>query len=40
MRLHEIRIEKISSFLLNMYAVHDFWLLPVMFQDQSVCSVR
>ena len=24
MRLHEIRGEKISSFLLNMYAVHDF----------------
>ena len=24
MRFHEIRVEKLSSFLLNKYAVHDF----------------
>ena len=29
LRLHKIRIEKISLFLLNMYAVPNFLLLPV-----------
>ena len=28
--LRKIEVEKISSFLLNKYAVHDFLLLPVM----------
>ena len=36
MRLHKIGVEKLSSFLLNMYAVHDFCLLLVMFQVQQV----
>ena len=31
MRLHKIRVE-ISSFLLNKHSVHNFRLLPVMFQ--------
>ena len=30
--LHKIEGVKISSFLLNKYAVHNFWLLPVIFQ--------
>ena len=34
--LHKLEVEKISSFLLNNYAVHDFRLLPVMLQVQSV----
>ena len=36
MCLHKIQVEKISSFLLNKYSVHDFQLLPVMFQVQPV----
>ena len=44
MKLEIIEVEKISTFLLhvtclffmNRYSVHDFCLLPVMFQDQSV----
>ena len=34
--LHKIEVEKISSFLLHKFAVHDFWLLSVIFQVQSV----
>ena len=40
MRLHKILVEEISSFLLNKYVVHDVWLLPVMFQVQSVRLVH
>ena len=36
LRLHKIHVEYISSFLLNKCAVHDFLLLPVMFQVQPV----
>ena len=36
MRLHKIPVEYISLFLLNRYVVHDFRLLPVMFQAQPV----
>ena len=36
MRLQKILVKKISPFLLNKYAVHDFSLLPVMLQVQSV----
>ena len=32
MRLHKIRIEKISLFYLKKCAVNEFLLLPVMFQ--------
>ena len=32
MRLHKIRVEKISLFHLKKRAVNYFWLLPVMFQ--------
>ena len=32
MRLHKIRVEKISLFHLKKCAVDNFWLLPVMFQ--------
>ena len=32
MHLHEIQVEKISSLLLNKYAVYNFWQLPVVFQ--------
>ena len=35
-RLHEIRVEKVSSFLQNRCDVHDFGLLPVLFQVQPV----
>ena len=28
MRLYKIRVEELSYFLLNKYAVHDFWLYP------------
>ena len=38
--LHNIEIEKVASYLLNKYAVHDFCLLPIMFQVQSVCAVH
>ena len=34
MRLHKIRVEKISLFLLNKHSVHNFGLLPIMFQVQ------
>ena len=33
--LHKIKVLKISSFRLNIYAVHDFRLLPVIFQVHS-----
>ena len=36
MRLHKIHLELISSFLLNKCVVHDFRLLPDMFQVQPV----
>ena len=36
MREHKFWVEKISSFLLNKYSVHDFRLLPVMFQGRLV----
>ena len=34
--LDKIDVEKISSFLLHKYAVHDFWLLPIIFQVQPI----
>ena len=39
MRLHEIQVEMLSSFLLNKYAVHDFLLLPVMLQVQQLSCI-
>ena len=39
MRLHKIRVEKISLFDLKKCAVNYFWLLPVMFLvNQFVCT--
>ena len=38
--LHKIEVVKILSFLLNKYAVHSFWLLPVIFQVHSVRHVH
>ena len=36
MRLHKIRVEKISPFLLNKYSVRDFRLLPAYYTHQSL----
>ena len=33
---HKIHVAKISSFLLNMHSVHNFRLLPEMFQVEQV----
>ena len=41
MRLHKIRVEKLSSFLLNKYAVHDLTITCNVSGSTSVtCSLR
>ena len=41
MRLHKIRVEKISLVRLKKCAVNYFWLLPVMFEfNQFTCALR
>ena len=42
MPLHKIRVEKIPSFLLNIFTVHHFWLLPVNVSRSIslTCSLR
>ena len=39
MRLHKVRVEKISPFLLNKYSIRDFRLLPVHVTSLT-CSLR